>query len=48
MYTRLFNGVTDALEQMEQQNYGAARQLLIAAQRAGEEIYMDAEEEEVE
>ena len=32
MYYTLFNAVTDALEAMEQQNYGQARELLIAAQ----------------
>ena len=32
MYLLLFNAITDALEQMEQQNYGTAKDLLIAAQ----------------
>jgi len=46
MYVQLFNAITDALFCMEQQNYGAARQLLEEAQQKCEEIYMDGEEEE--
>ena len=46
MYTRLFNAVTDALEEMQQQNFGAARALLVQAQQDCEEIYLDAEEPE--
>ena len=42
MYTRLFNAVTDALEEMAQQNFGAARQLLVQAQQDCEELYLDA------
>ena len=44
MYTHLFNAVTDSLEAMDAQNFGQARELLIAAQQRCEEIYMDAEE----
>ena len=44
MYTTLFNAVTDALEQMESQNYGDARATLIAAQQKVEEIYITAED----
>ena len=43
MYTMLFNAVTDALTQMEAQNYGDAKDLLIAAQQKAEEIYITAE-----
>ncbi len=43
MYLLLFNAITDALEQMEQQNYGTAKDLLIAAQQQAEEIYITAE-----
>ena len=43
MYLLLFNAITDALEQMEQQNYGTAKDLLIAAQQPAEEIYITAE-----
>ena len=46
MYYTLFNAITDALEAMEQQNYGQARALLIAAQQQSEEIYLDSEEED--
>ena len=31
MYSTLFNAITDALEQIEQQNFGSAKDLLIAA-----------------
>ena len=41
LYFHLFNAVTDALQAMEQQNYGQATQLLIAAQQETEEMYMD-------
>ena len=47
MYLRLFNAVTDGLEAMEAQNFGQAREILIAAQQACEEIYMEEEEAEV-
>ena len=43
LYHLLFNAITDALEQMEQQNYGSAKETLIAAQQQAEEIYMSAE-----
>jgi len=43
MYHLLFNAITDALEQIEQQNFGSAKNLLIAAQQEAEEIYMSAE-----
>ena len=44
MYTTLFNAVTDALEQMESQNYGDAIATLIAAQQKAEDIYITAED----
>ena len=44
MYTLLFNAVTDAVESLEAQNYGAARDVLVTAQRAAEELYIQAEE----
>ena len=37
---------SDALEEMQQQNFGAARALLVQAQQDCEEIYLDAEEPE--
>ena len=43
LYHLLFNAITDALEQMEQQNYGTAKETLITAQQEAEEIYMSAE-----
>ena len=43
MYHLLFNAITDALEQIEQQNYGSAKDLLIAAQQQAEEIYISTE-----
>ena len=43
MYHLLFNAITDALEQIEQQNFGSAKDLLIAAQQQAEEIYITAE-----
>ena len=46
MYYTLFNAVTDALNAMEQQNYGQARALLVAAQQQSEEIFMDSDEDE--
>ena len=41
MYHLLFNAITDALEQMEKQNLGSARDLLTTAQQKTEEIYME-------
>ena len=43
MYHLLFNAITDALEQLEKQNFGSAKDLLIAAQQQAEEIYITAE-----
>ena len=37
LYHLLFNAITDALEQMESQNYGNAKDMLIAAQQKAEE-----------
>ena len=41
LYFHLFNAVTDALQAMEQQNYGPASQLLITAQQETEVMFMD-------
>ena len=41
MYLTLFNAITDALEQMEKQNLGSAKDLLTTAQQKTEEIYME-------
>ena len=43
MYSLLFNAITDALEQIEKQNFGSAKDLLIAAQQKAEELYITAE-----
>ena len=43
LYHLLFNAITDALEQMESQNCGDAKELLVAAQQKAEEIYITAE-----
>lgn len=43
LYHLLFNAITDALEQMKSQNYGDAKELLVAAQQKAEEIYITAE-----
>ena len=41
LYSLLFNAITDALEQLSEQNYGTARELLVHAQQQTEEQYMD-------
>lgn len=41
MYTTLFNAITDALEEIEKQNIGLAREQLMAAQQKTEEIYIE-------
>ena len=43
MYLTLFNAITDALAQIEKQNYGDAKDLLIAAQQKTEDIYITAQ-----
>ena len=43
-YSTLFNGVTDALAALEQQNYGAAREILVRAQQSAEEAYIEGTE----
>ena len=39
-YTRLFNGVTDALEALQERNYIKAQDILIKAQQDAEELYL--------
>ena len=46
MYYKLFNAITDALEQMESLNYGLAERILRDGQRKAENIYLGGEEEE--
>ena len=43
MYHLLFNVISDALTQMEWQNYDDAKDTLISAQQKAEEIYITAE-----
>ncbi len=42
-YLSLFNAITDALAQIEKQNYGDAKSTLIAAQQKAEEMYITAQ-----
>jgi len=44
MYHLLFNAITDALTQLETQNYGDVKDALIFAQQKAEEIYITAED----
>ena len=44
LYHLLFNTITDALEQLDAQNYGKAKEALISAQQKAEEIYIDSAE----
>ena len=44
-YTLLFNAVTDAIADLDQKNYGFARERLIKAQQDAEEAYLRDEEE---
>ena len=43
MYSLLFNAITDALAQIESQNYGDAKDMLISAQQKAEEMYITAQ-----
>lgn len=43
LYFQLFGAVADAVEHMENENYGLARQMLIAAQQQAEEEYISME-----
>ncbi len=44
LYFKLFAAMADAVEDMEQANYGLAKQRLIAAQQEAEEDYISHEE----
>ncbi len=44
MYLSLFQSVTTALEVMEEQNYGQAKDILKEGQQKAEELYMEAED----
>ena len=43
MYSTLFNAITDALAQIENQNSSDAKSTLIAAQQKAEEMYITAQ-----
>ena len=43
MYTTLFDAITDALSQIETQNYCDAKETLISARQKAEEIYITAQ-----
>ena len=47
-YTRLFNGITDALEALQNQNYTQAQKILIYAQQDAEEMYLEDGDEDDE
>ena len=44
IYHLLFNAMTEALEKIDAQNYGDARDILIAAPQKAEEIYINSED----
>ena len=39
-YYMVFNSITDALSEMDKMNVGLAKQTLIAAQQAAEELFL--------
>lgn len=41
-YTILFNGVTDAIAALDQQNFGQAKEILIRSQQAAEDACIEA------
>ena len=43
-YTILFNGITDALEALDCQDFGRARAILVQSQQEAEEAYIEAGE----
>ena len=43
LYFKLFAAMADAVEDLEQENYGSAKQRLIAAQQEAEEDYLSDE-----
>ncbi len=45
MYFRLFNAVSDAIEEMDRCKYCAASEILIKAQLTCEELYLQAEDD---
>lgn len=47
MYFGLFNAVSDAIVEIEERNYGAAKKLLVQAQRTAEEQYLSGGDNEM-
>ena len=43
MYLHLFSHVSDALDALERQNFGQAKEILIAAQQQAEDEYVESE-----
>ena len=43
LYHLLFNAIIDALEQMNAQNFGSAKETLVSAQQKTEDLYITAE-----
>lgn len=41
LYTLVFNACTDAIEQMDANNYGIAGEILVKAQQEAEELYLE-------
>lgn len=41
LYTLLFNSITDAIEALQAQNFGAAQEILVKAQQQAEDIYLE-------
>lgn len=44
LYTLLFNAFTDTIEQLNMQNYGNAREIMMQAQKEAEELYLNEDE----
>jgi len=47
LYTLLFNRITEAIEQLDQKNYGHARDLLVRAQQDSEECYISEDDDQL-
>ena len=47
LYSLLFNKITDAIEQIEDKNYGIAKATLIQAQQEAEELYLQQGDTEI-
>ena len=44
MYLILFNAVTDAIQNIDQKNYGKATEILVKGQQDAEDIFIETEE----